>query len=239
MKLRIPENLTQRAYRAIRDDILKGRLNQKRRLTEGFFVERLGVSKSPVREALNRLEADGLVVIEPRRGATIVNLSIEDVNEIYELRELLEAAAVRHVTPDQKICARLRQELEEASAALRKGDKAAYVLADAGFHRVIAQANTNIRLRRILDNMYGQMLVLRHRTYELSSGRSVVAHGEILDAMEKGNTDLAARLMTEHIRAVRSKLIQHLEVREGTASSAAFSRAQRRPPARGEVKAAP
>jgi DNA-binding GntR family transcriptional regulator len=72
--LRIPESLTQRAYRAIRDDILKGRLNGQQRLTEAFFVERLGVSKSPVREALNRLEAEGLVTIELRRDSVLFHL---------------------------------------------------------------------------------------------------------------------------------------------------------------------
>ncbi len=210
MKLRIPENLTQRAYRAIRDDIVKGRLNGKQRLTEAFFVRRLGVSKSPIREALNRLEADGLIVIEPRKGASVVSLSVEDVDEIYELREILEAAAIRNLAAEPKTWPRLRASLDEAKRALRANDKAGYILADAEFHGVIAKANTNSRLRRFLESMHGQMLVLRHQTYELSSGRSVVDHEQILEALEEGNHERASRLMTEHIHAVRAKLVEHL-----------------------------
>ncbi|MGH9327771.1 MAG: GntR family transcriptional regulator [Terriglobia bacterium] len=216
MKLRIPENLTQRAYKAIRDEILKGKLNGQQRVTEGFFAERLGVSKSPIREALNRLEAEGLITIEPRRGASVIQLALGDVEEIYELREILEAAAVRHVSADQKICARLRASLEAAKEGLRQQDKVAYILADADFHRTIAQANTNSRLHRILENMHGQMLVLRHQTFELSSNRSVLEHEEILNALEKGDKELASRLMTQHIQSVRQKLLLHLESLQNT-----------------------
>lgn len=214
MKLRIPENLTQRAYKAIRDEILKGKLNGQQRLTEGFFAERLGVSKSPIREALNRLEAEGLITIEPRRGASVINLSVEDVEEIYELREILEAAAVRHVVADQRTCARLHAALEAAQEGLRQEDKVAYILADADFHRTIAQANTNSRLRRILENMHGQMLVLRHQTFELSSNRSVLEHEEILNALEKGDKERASQLMTQHVQSVRQKLLAHLKTRQ-------------------------
>ncbi|MGH9469295.1 MAG: GntR family transcriptional regulator [Terriglobia bacterium] len=211
MRLRIPENLTQRAYRAIRDEILKGRLNGKQRLTEAYFAERLGVSKSPIREALNRLEAEGLIIIEPRRGASVANFSADDIKEIYELREILEGAAVHDMLMDEKTCARLRASLDAAKEALRASDKVAYILADADFHRVVAQAARNSRLRRILENMHGQMLVLRHRTFELSSDRSVLEHEGILQAIEGGDTDLASRRMTQHVRAVRKKLLAHLE----------------------------
>lgn len=211
MKLRIPENLTQRAYRAIRDEILKGKLNGKQRLTEAYFAERLGVSKSPIREALNRLEAEGLITIEPRRGASVANLSTDDITEIYELREILEGAAVRDMAVEEKMRARLRAALDAAKEALRSSDKVAYILADADFHRVIAQAAHNSRLRKILENMHGQMLVLRHRTFELSSDRSVIEHEAILQAIESGDTELASRRMTQHVRAVRKKLLAHLE----------------------------
>lgn len=219
MKLKIPENLTQRAYRAIRDEILKGRLNGRQRLTEAFFAERLGVSKSPIREALNRLEAEGLMVISPRRGASVIQFTVGDVREIYELREILETAAVRNATIDKKLLLRLRSALREAKKNLRKRDKVAYILADADFHRAIAQSSANVRLRRILENMHGQMLILRHRTFELSSGLSVVEHEKILRALEDGDREEASSLMTKHIRAVRSKLLAHLESHSEAGSS--------------------
>ena len=91
MRLRIPENLTQQAYRAIQTEIITGQFDRRKRLTEEYFASRFGISKSPIREALNRLEAEGLISILPRRGAFVIDFSIEDVREIYELREALEA----------------------------------------------------------------------------------------------------------------------------------------------------
>lgn len=210
MRLEIPEDLTRRAYRAIRDEILKGKLNNRKRLTEAFFASRFGISKSPIREAFNRLEADGLISIRPRRGAFVVDFSVQDVNEIYELRELLETTAVRHVVFERKSLAKLRAALNSAKEALRKQDKVSYILADFEFHRVIAQANTNSRLRKVLESMHGQMLVLRHRTFELFSNRAVVDHERILEALEKGKNEAAATLMAEHIRSVRAKLLEYL-----------------------------
>jgi DNA-binding GntR family transcriptional regulator len=205
--LRIPDSLTQQAYRAIRDEILKGKLNGQMRLTEGFFAGRFKISKSPIREAMNLLEAEGLVTIRPRRGAFVTVFSRQDLEEIYDLREILEAAAVRKLVLEPKALARLRSALNAAKSSLRKKDKLGYVLADADFHRIIAQANPNSRLRKILESMHGQMLILRHSTFELSSNRSVVQHRRILEALERGNNEAAARLMAQHIRAVKAKLL--------------------------------
>jgi DNA-binding GntR family transcriptional regulator len=87
--LKIPENLTQQAFRHIRDEILRGKLDGRQHLTEDYFAERFGISKSPIREALNRLESEGLITIVPRRGAFVVKLSVQDIEEIFELREAL------------------------------------------------------------------------------------------------------------------------------------------------------
>src|SRR5499427_1918248 len=94
-KLKIPTNLTALAYRSIKDYILEGRLDEDSRLTEEFLSSQLGISKSPIREALNRLEAEGLIRIEARRGAYLRRLSIDEINELYDLREALEVHVVR------------------------------------------------------------------------------------------------------------------------------------------------
>lgn len=221
MKLRIPDNLTQRAYRAIREDILKGKLNGGQRLTEAFFAERLGVSKSPIREALNRLEAEGLVAISPRRGASVVQFSVRDVHEIYELRELLETAAVRSAAVNDRLLALLRRALRQAQTCRKRKDEVGYILADAEFHRTIARSCPNARLRNILASMHGQMLILRHRTFELSSSLSVMEHEKILRALEIDDREAAAALMAQHIRTVREKLVSHLALhpRDGSAST--------------------
>src|SRR5438876_11187946 len=94
-KLKIPANLTALAYNSIKEYILDGRLDESSRLTEEFLSGRLGISKSPIREALTRLEAEGLIRIEARRGAYLPSLTIKEIDELYDLREALEVHAVR------------------------------------------------------------------------------------------------------------------------------------------------
>src|SRR5215470_14533065 len=94
-KISIPSNLTTLAYNSIKEYVLEGRLDESSRLTEDFLSGQLGISKSPIREALNRLEAEGLIRIEPRKGAYLRRLSPEEVTNLYDLREALETHVVR------------------------------------------------------------------------------------------------------------------------------------------------
>src|SRR5215467_1470198 len=97
-KLKIPTNLTALAYRSIKDYILEGRLDEDSRLTEEFLSSQLGISKSPIREALNRLEAEGLIRIEARRGAYLRSFTNKEIDDLYDVREALEAHAVSTAT---------------------------------------------------------------------------------------------------------------------------------------------
>src|SRR5579864_6162878 len=101
-RLKIPSNLTVLAYESIKQHILEGRLDGDSRLTEDFLAKQLGISKSPIREALNRLEAEGLIRIEPRRGAYLRGFSLHDIGELYDLREALETHVARtaQITPE-------------------------------------------------------------------------------------------------------------------------------------------
>lgn len=211
MKLKIPANLTERAYRTIRDEIIQGKIDGQQHLTEAFFAERYGISKSPIREALNRLETEGLITIIPRRGAFVREFSVHDAEEIYELREVLETLVVRNAVLDSKTLARLREIVTSAQSFLDKNDKPNYIRADAAFHTTLARASNNSRLRKMIESMHNQMLILRRQTFELTSHLSVKQHLGILEAIEKGDRQVAANLMAQHIRAVRKTLIDHLK----------------------------
>src|SRR5574340_898893 len=93
-KLHIPSNLTSLAYDSIKRYILDGKLDEDARLTEEFLSTSLGISKSPIREALNRLETEGFIRIEPRRGAYLQEYSTQDIKDLYDLRNALETHAV-------------------------------------------------------------------------------------------------------------------------------------------------
>ena len=215
MRLTIPESLTQRAFRLIRNEIVEGRLDSSQRLTEEYFAKKFGISKSPIREALNRLEAEGLVHIVPRRGAFVITITVRDVEEIYEMREMLEAGAIRNFEPDEQVFAKLRRSLALARQYLKSNEKLRYIREDMAFHSIIANANSNSRLRKALENMHHQMLILRHQTYHLTSHSAVVHHREILDALERDDRKEAEKLMVSHIRAVRDRLVQHLSAETG------------------------
>ena len=219
MGLKIPENLTQQAFKYIRDEIVRGKLDGKQHLTENYFAERFGISKSPVREALNRLESEGLITIVPRRGAFVVDLSIQDIEEIFDLREALETLVVKNAALDEKVLARMRAAVEAAKHYRAQNDKANYIRVDAAFHMTLVEACTNSRLKKILENMLNQMLIVRCRTFELTSHTSVNQHLLILKALEKGKRDGAASLMAEHIRTVRARLINHLRQRENSSGT--------------------
>src|SRR6202021_2718893 len=100
-RLQIRPNLTSLAYKSIKEYILEGQVDENNRLTEEFLSGQLGISKSPIREALNRLEAEGLIRIEARRGAYVRQFSAKEIKDLYELREVLETHAIdaAHITP--------------------------------------------------------------------------------------------------------------------------------------------
>lgn len=220
MKIKIPKTLTQQAYELIREEILRGGLDGRHRLTEGYFAKRFGISKSPIREALNRLESEGLIKILPRRGAYVFEFSPRDVEEIYQLREILESSVVLNLHLDSKTAARLHSVVNEANASMRRNDREKYIRLDASFHSILAQANPNSRLRKALENMHDQMLILRRRTFALSSHSSVKQHLQILKALERGARQTAAQLMIKHLRTVCERLLSDMSAGKERQSAA-------------------
>ncbi|SPF53956.1 Transcriptional regulator, GntR family [Candidatus Sulfopaludibacter sp. SbA4] len=210
-RIDIPSNLTTLAYNNIREYILQGRLDEASRLTEDFLSNQLGISKSPVREALNRLEAEGLIRIEPRKGAYLRRLTPVEINELYDTREALEAHVVRTATVTQILLAELRQSVRRQRSLLKANDKPHYIEEDVRFHALLAQATGNQYLCSVLGNIQNQIWLSRRKTYDLSSSTAPDYHDAIVKALEEGAADAAERLMREHIRTVRSRLLQFLE----------------------------
>ena len=149
----------------------------------------------------------------------MVNLSIQDIEEIFDLREALESLVVKNAVLDEKTLARMRASVESAKQYREANDKANYIRVDAAFHTTLVEASSNSRLKKILENMLNQMLIVRCRTFELTSHTSVNQHLQILKALENGKRDVAANLMAEHIRTVRARLVSHLRQLEAAKES--------------------
>ena len=209
------ENLTlwQRVHAHLREEILSERLRPGTELQEAALARALGVSRGPLREAIGRLAAEGLVTVRPRRSAVVRSLSREEFLELYQVREALEAAAVRLAVPRLGATglARLRELTDEMASCAQTGKLDEFFEANAAFHDAIFAAAGNGKLRQLYGQLVGQMGRYRTRSVALRGNlqRSVLEHRAVLQAVATGDAEEAARLLAEHI-SVPQRRIQGL-----------------------------
>lgn len=205
-------NLTELAYLHIKQHILEGSLGEGSKLTEDALAAQLGISKSPVREALNRLESEGLVSIEPRRGAYVRRFSLQEACDLYSLREVLEVHAVGLAKITPSFLSNLAESIERIKGDLEDRNPLAYVEEDIRFHNLIAEATGNRELCRILENIGQKSVLCRSKTYRLAaSSTSPDCHERIYQALKDGHRGLAKQAMREHICSFRDALLRSLE----------------------------
>ena len=203
-------------FETLRDAIITQVLKPGERLMEIQLADEMGVSRTPVREAIRKLELEGLVVMVPRKGAYVAGVSMKDIHEVYELRSALEALAVtlaaERITDDE-LEALERQLLKEAEEKDDDLDNIVYI--DATLHDMIYQAAHNQRLVQFIGILQEQLQ--RFRAASLSKpGRSKTAleeHKQIVDALAERNGELAAKLAKDHIENAESAMISMMEGR--------------------------
>lgn len=207
------------AYQELRDAILSGQLEPAARLNQDELARRLGVSRAPVRDALNRLEAEGLVKTLSRTGGVVVaEASEQEMVGIYELRAILDAASSRLACErmSDEDLARLRGIVEETERATQTNDSQAIVQAHAQFHYLIYAACGNPELTRVAQNLWDRSY--RYRVMALSdpanARRGLVQHRAILAALLARDADRAVAMAGEHdqntIRHLRSRIARPL-----------------------------
>ncbi len=182
--------------------IAVGELVPGQPLRQEDLAERLGVSRVPVREALNTLESEGHVVHEPHRGYRVTELSLADLLEVYRLRQLLEAEAVRATIALGS--ARVLDDLRAAGADVERANAAGDLLAmneaNRRFHFVLVTSAKLPRLERILRALWDSTEAYRRLYYEEPGNRARVEHEHagIVDAFAAGDAELVIRLLDEH-----------------------------------------
>jgi DNA-binding GntR family transcriptional regulator len=196
------------AYERIREAIVEGRYEPGRRLVEARVAEELDLSRTPVREAIRRLDAEGLVVTERNRGAVVRELSVEDVRDLYELRIRLESYAAElaatRIAPLELV--QLEADVDRFSALVAKADGTVGSLRQLGaanraIHDRIVDASHHQRLGAMLRRAVDIPLVFRaFRSFGRSElERSDLFHRLIASAIEQRDGRRAGRLMAEHI----------------------------------------
>jgi DNA-binding GntR family transcriptional regulator len=188
--------------------ILTGAYGPDERLVEEQLAERLGVSRTPVRQALTMLEAEGLVEIAPNRGATVCSFSIEDVWDIYDLRAVLEGHAARRaagkITPGElAIMRELTGEMEGLAGRFEDHEEEIRTLVGLNqeFHGIIVEASRNRRLQRLINRTVEIPLMFKAFFWYTPHERVISNHyhRQILEALEKGDADRAEIIMREHV----------------------------------------
>lgn len=184
-------SLRSQVFQTIRDDILKGKYEENDELREATLGKELGVSRTPVREALRQLELEGLVNIIPNKGAYVTGISDKDVHDIYMIRSMLEGLCVRwateHITQEQ---------LTEL---------------DGRFHQILYEASQSRILDHVLSDFHKYVQLARRTSVKTEERaiKSIGEHNEILNAIKAKDAEKAGNLATLHIMHVMENL--HIE----------------------------
>ena len=204
------------AYDRLKADILDNTLPPGFMAPEPEIAERLGMSRTPVREALITLQSEGLVELIPRRGVRVLPISANDMREIYELLTLLEpeaAADVAGQVDNAATVAALDASTTRMEQALRANDLEAWARADDDFHRELLRAKGNHRLLAFVNNLFDQAHRARMVTLRLRAlpWQSTEDHRAILTAITAGNARQARRIFRRHRQRAASELLGVLE----------------------------
>lgn len=205
-------------FKTLRQAILTGELKPGEPLMEVKLADKLGVSRTPIREAIRKLELEGLVVIKPRRSAAVASITKEDLTDVLEVRRVLEKLAI-------ELCCRkrtgsdivlLKENLEKFKRSIRKNDVTEIAVSDVQFHETIYNATGNKRLCQILYNLREQMYRYRleYIKDEQTRNQLIKEHEEILAAIEERDELRASQAILLHIDNQQKTIMENLGIED-------------------------
>lgn len=210
------QSLRGKVFQKIREEILSGVYQDGEELREVTLGEKLGVSRTPVREALRQLELEGLVTIVPNKGAYVTSISRKDVEDIYKIRSLLEGLCARWAT--KNITEQQIEDMEEtlllSEFHLKRNGKVKTIQVselDSKFHKVLYEASNSRILEHLLTDFHKYVKMTRQMSVGAPdrAEQSIEEHRAILDAIKAKDADLAEKLADEHVMKVMENL--HIE----------------------------
>lgn len=210
--------LRELVFEALREAIISGKLKPGQRLMEVQVAEALGVSRTPVREAIRMLELEGFVIMMPRKGAYVSDISIKDIASVFEIRRALEGLAAElaaeRASPEH--LERLERLLVELADCVEREDVNRFVELDTEFHETVYEASRNERLAPILSLLREQ--IQRFRTRTLSNpGRMRIAYDEhraLVEALADHDAERARQLASDHIESAENLLMTLIQTEE-------------------------
>lgn len=221
LQLRMDEYLPLRdvVFNTLREAILKGELKPGERLMEMHLANKLGVSRTPVREAIHMLEKEGLAVTVPRKGAQVAKMTEKDLQDVLEIRDALDNLAVASACAniDEEEFVQLRDTMHGFEEAARRGGVRQIVEADEAFHHVIYMASRNPKLVNIVHNLREPMYRYRYEYLKDHTryGQLIEEHAAIVDGLERRDVEQLKIVMHLHLKnqieAVRAVIRQQAE----------------------------
>lgn len=210
------ETLEMQVYQALKKAILERQLPGGERIIQDEMANTFGTSRIPVRDALKKLEMDGLVTIDERGGYFVSVFGREELEEIYALRALLEPYAAAQAMPrlsagDLEELERLMQSMKHA---LSTQDLEQYTRLNQVFHFTLYEASQARRLLRFIQSLWSGLPPLTPIAVPTQSQRSFEEHQALLEGLKKGNVKVVEEVMRAHIRNACTLLIEHLSQTE-------------------------
>lgn len=198
-------SLRGKVYDHIREDILNGIYKEHEELREATLGEKMGVSRTPVREALRQLELEGLVEIVPNKGARVTGITKKDIEDIYQIRYLLEGLSARWATEhvSDELIEKMEETLYLTEFHMKKGNFTQVHELDSQFHELMYEASGSKMLNHILSDFH--MYVTRIRKTSLAIGNrsknSTEEHRAILEAIKEHNPNKAEECAHIHVKS--------------------------------------
>lgn len=211
-------------HESLRAAILDGTLKPGLLLSENRLAAQLKVSRTPIREALHMLERESLVSVRPGRKLVVSTPTLQDIDEIYGIRMIVEVAALRRISADDtKVIGRLEACIARDAAALQSGDLGALMEPNTDFHMTLIATLGNWRLQRFIDSIHE--LVTRFRLFSLEdtdwAAQAVDDHAAIVALLKDGRNEDAATVLTRHLEQANEGLKRKFhEARPGGESRA-------------------
>ncbi|HER24593.1 MAG TPA: GntR family transcriptional regulator [Candidatus Atribacteria bacterium] len=219
LKIEGYELLSQKVYQVLKTEIIKGSLKPGTKLLENKMAEQLGVSRTPLREALKELAAEGFVKMTPNQGMMVSRFSIKDIQEVLQIRSILEGLAARLAAEliKKEEIKELEKYLKKMEFYTNKDDVLSFSEMDAEFHELILDICRNNRLIRLRKNISDHTHRYRIRSLGIPERLkySLKEHQEIIEALKRKNPKQADRLSQKHIKNVLENLLAHHEDKEG------------------------
>lgn len=203
-------------FNTLRRAILTGQLKPGERLMEVHLASRLGVSRTPIREAIRKLELEGLVIMIPRRGAEVARITEKSLKDVLEVRRALDALSVELACDriTQEDISRLLEACRAFERAVREGDASVIASEDVALHDIIVEATGNVRLQQLVNNLSEQMYRFRfvYIKEESQHDNLIAEHREIYESIVSRDKERAAAAARLHIDNQERSIIRQIRL---------------------------